>query len=397
MVRTLPYVLLALFTTACSPEPAASPVSPELTLTATATEGPAPLRVQFVTEAVGFGAGSARYDWTIAGSSFAGGPNRSFTFREPGRYEVAVTLTDGEAERRAETVVVVAAPAALQTGNAPPTVALDANVVQGAAPLEVVFRAAATDPDGDALAYAWDFGNGSTADSGVQQTRTYRDEGRFVASVTVTDGRGGVGSAELTLDVAAPPGGGATDVPTPAPPGGPDAPALTVTPSPGGPVPWTVTYRVETRNFTGSPAFVVLCDGGTEARAVSERYVCHHTEPGQGVNVTAVDDAAVQARVRAAAPLEPPANGVPYYGLWSLSYRDPGSGLGVTLPVRITAPGMGGPYSGLDPGTGVQIVAEGGRVVVNGLVADEFLPSDAGVQAFTDDLNLRLEKISSTP
>ena len=101
--------------------------------------------------------------------------------------------------------------------------------------------------------------------------------------------------------------------------------------------------------------------------------------------------------MRAAAPLEPPANGVPYYGLWSLSYRDPGSGLGVTLPVRITAPGMGGPYSGLDPGTGVQIVAVGGRVVVNGLVADEFLPSDAGVQAFTDDLNLRLEKVSSTP
>lgn len=397
VLRTLlPLILLAPLNAACSPEPAASPVSPELTLTATATEGTAPLRVQFVTEAVGFGAGAAQYAWTIAGSSFAGGPNRSFTFREPGRYEVAVTLTGGGAERRAETAVVVAAPAALQTGNTPPTARLSASVTAGAAPLEVVFRAAATDPDGDPLTYAWDFGNGQTADSGVQQRRTYQSAGRFIASVTVADGRGGVGSAELTLDVAAPPGGGVAEVP-PAPPGGPDAPALIVTTSPGGPVPWTVTYRVETRNFAGSPSLVVACEGGAAARAVSGRYVCHHTEPGQGVSVTAVDDAAAQVRARTAAPLEPPANGVPYYGLWSLTYRDPGSGLGVTLPVRISAPGTGGPLSGLDPETGVQIVAEGDRVVVNGLVADEILPSDAGVQAFADDLNLRLEKVSSTP
>ena len=392
----LPFALLALLSTACSPEPVVA-VSPELTLTATATAGPAPLRVQFVTEAVGFEAGSARYTWSIAGSSFAGSPNRSFTFREPGRYEVAVTLTGGEAERRAKTAVVVAAPAALQTGNAPPVSVLDASVVQGTAPLEVVFRAAATDPDGDVLAYAWDFGNGQTADSGVQQRRTYRDGGRYDASVTVTDGRGGVGSAELTLEVAAPPGGGLPGAPTPTPPGGPDAPALTVTPSPGGPVPWTVTYRVEVQNFEGSPAFIALCDGGVEAQAINDRYVCHHTEPGQGVSVTAVDDVAAQVRARAAAPLEPPANGVSYYGLWNLTYRDPGSGLGVTLPVRVRVPGTGGPYSGLDPETGVQIVAEGGRVVVNGLVADETLPSDAGVQAFADDLNLRLEKVSSTP
>ena len=394
VMRTLlPMVLLALLGTACSPESATSAVSPELTLTATATEGPAPLRVQFVTEAVGFSANAANYAWTIAGSSFAGGPNRSFTFREPGRYEVAVTLRDGEHENRAAATIVVSAPPTPEADNTPPTIELSASFTQGRAPLTVVFRAVATDADGDPLTYAWDFGNGQTADTGVQQTRTYRDAGSYTASVTVMDGRGGVGSDEVTLDVAAPPGG----EPTPPLPGGPDAPTLTVTPSPGGPVPWTVTYRVEARNFKGSPAFIYSCEGGLDGGVVGDRYVCHHTEVGQGLSVTVIDDAATQLKARAAAALKPAANGVPYYGRWNLSYQDPGSRLGVTLPVRITAPGTSGPYSGLDPETGVQIYAAGDAVVVNGLVADEIIASDAGVQAFTDDLNLRLEKISDVP
>lgn len=391
-IRTLIPVLL--LGTACSPpQSTAGVVPPKLTLTATVSEGSAPLRVQFLTEAVGFDPKAANYAWTIAGTTLGGGPNRSFTFRQPGRYEVAVALSDGENEDQAGAAVVVAAPPAAATGNTPPTAVLDASVAQGTAPLEVVFRAAATDRDGDSLTYTWDFGNGQTADTGVQQTRTYRDGGRYVASVTVSDGRGGIGSDELVIDVTAPPGGG----PTPPPPGGPDAPALTVTPSPGGPVPWTVTYRVEARNFEGTPAFLYSCEGGIDGGVVGDRYVCHHTEPGQGLSVTGVDDAAAQVEAHAAATLTPPANGVPYYGRWSLSYRDPGSGLGVTLPVRITVPGTGGPYSGLDPDTGVQISADGGTLIVNGLVADEIVPSDAGVQAFTDDLNLRLEKVANVP
>ena len=389
----LPMFLLALLGAACSPEAATSAVSPELTLTATATEGPAPLRVQFVTEAVGFDTNAANYAWTIAGSSFAGGPNRSFTFREPGRYEVAVTLSDGEHENRAATTIVVGVPPTPETDNTPPTIELSASLTQGRAPLAVVFRATATDADGDPLTYAWDFGNGQTADTGVQQTRTYRDSGRYIASVTVSDGRGGVGSDEVTLDVAGSLSGGLT----PAPPGGSDAPTLTITPSPGGPVPWTVTYRVEARNFKGSPAFIYSCEGGLDGGVVGDRYVCHHTEVGQGLSVTAIDDAATLVKARAAAALKPAANGVPYYGRWNLSYQDPGSGLGVTLPVQITAPGTSGPYSGLDPETGIQIYAAGDAVVVNGLVADEIVASDTSVQAFADDLNLRLEKVSDVP
>ena len=59
-IRTLlPSVLLALLGAACSPPQPVAAAPPELALTATATEGPAPLRVQFVTEALGFDVGAA--------------------------------------------------------------------------------------------------------------------------------------------------------------------------------------------------------------------------------------------------------------------------------------------------------------------------------------------------
>ena len=62
----------------------------------------------------------------------------------------------------------------------------------------VEFTAAATDADGDTLAYAWEFGDGGTA-TGATASRTYAAAGTYSAKVTVTDGKGG--SATRTLEV----------------------------------------------------------------------------------------------------------------------------------------------------------------------------------------------------
>jgi subtilisin family serine protease len=66
---------------------------------------------------------------------------------------------------------------------------------------EVTFDAGtSTDPDGDALAYAWDFGDGTTA-SGSVAVHRYTEPGTFVAELTVTDGRGGTDTTTATLPV----------------------------------------------------------------------------------------------------------------------------------------------------------------------------------------------------
>jgi len=48
---------------------------------------------------------------------------------------------------------------------------------------------ASYDPDGDALTYAWDLGDGSTA-TGAQPTHTYAADGTYTVTLTVTDARG---------------------------------------------------------------------------------------------------------------------------------------------------------------------------------------------------------------
>jgi PKD repeat protein len=74
--------------------------------------------------------------------------------------------------------------------NHAPTALVAADPVSGEVPLTVTFDGSgSSDPDGDALNYSWDFGDG-TQDSGVTLTHTYPSEGTYVASLTVDDGRG---------------------------------------------------------------------------------------------------------------------------------------------------------------------------------------------------------------
>lgn len=54
----------------------------------------------------------------------------------------------------------------------------------------ISFTAQATDPDRDTVTYTWDFGDGENA-TGASTTHTYDLSGRFIALLTVTDGKGG--------------------------------------------------------------------------------------------------------------------------------------------------------------------------------------------------------------
>lgn len=64
-----------------------------------------------------------------------------------------------------------------------------------------VFRAVASDPDGDPLVYAWDFGNGAYGPNQAEVSRTWSAAGRYSVRCTVSDMKGGLASAVVPVTV----------------------------------------------------------------------------------------------------------------------------------------------------------------------------------------------------
>ena len=104
------------------------------------------------------------------------------------------------------------------SGSRSPVARISAEPDSGQAPLEVTFDASAsTDPEDEALTYAWDFdGDGTTDATGVTATHTYTENGVFNARLTVTDpaDKSGtttvpitVGNTRPVVDLETPPNG----------------------------------------------------------------------------------------------------------------------------------------------------------------------------------------------
>ncbi len=86
--------------------------------------------------------------------------------------------------------------------NDSPVLNFKASGIQGATPFTVTFTADATDVDGDTLQYSWNFGDGTTKPSGNSiETHTYTSKGNYHATVTVSDGNGGVISDGVDIKV----------------------------------------------------------------------------------------------------------------------------------------------------------------------------------------------------
>lgn len=90
---------------------------------------------------------------------------------------------------------------AVESNTAPPTAATNGPFTSDEGSAVSVSAAASTDPDGDALTYAWDFGDGSTA-SGVTASHTWAQDGVYTVRLVVTDTRGLVDTAFTTATVA---------------------------------------------------------------------------------------------------------------------------------------------------------------------------------------------------
>ncbi len=146
----------------------------------TSNEGTAPLTV-------GVHNGSSPDPFTSSWDFGDGSPadttfEPTHTYTQPGTYQVVLTVSNercGSAASHAKTVTVSAPP--------PPGASFTADVTSGCAPLAVAF----TDSMGtDAVAWWWEFGDGSPADSTRSPTHIYAAGGVYSVSLTVRDAYG---------------------------------------------------------------------------------------------------------------------------------------------------------------------------------------------------------------
>src|SRR5439155_4181170 len=89
------------------------------------------------------------------------------------------------------------APVTVTATNHPPTAATGGpySGVEGTA---VSFNGTgSSDPDGDAITYAWSFGDGGTA-TGATPAHVYADNGTYTVSLTVTDSHGAASAPATT-------------------------------------------------------------------------------------------------------------------------------------------------------------------------------------------------------
>ena len=90
---------------------------------------------------------------------------------------------------------------ALESGTSPPAAATDGPYGASEGTAVSMSAAASSDPDGDALTFAWDFGDG-TAGSGANVSHTYAQDGLYTVTVTVTDVLGLTATASTTAQIA---------------------------------------------------------------------------------------------------------------------------------------------------------------------------------------------------
>lgn len=92
------------------------------------------------------------------------------------------------------------------TPNQPPVAMASASGTSGNAPLTVnLSSAGSSDPEGGALTYDWDFGDGTAHSTAANPTHVYNAVGSYTTTLTVRDPQGAATNASLTIVVSAPP------------------------------------------------------------------------------------------------------------------------------------------------------------------------------------------------
>jgi PKD repeat protein len=170
---------------------------PTVSITATATTGTAPLNVAFTTNAADPEGQPLTYAWQFGDGLVSSVANPAHLYQSTGVFTARCTVTDagGLTATAQLTITVSSAPV-----NQPPTVSITVTPTSGTSPLTVAFTTTASDPEGQAMTYAWEFGDG-TVSSTKNPSHIYSTVGVFTARCKVTDAGGANATAQVTITV----------------------------------------------------------------------------------------------------------------------------------------------------------------------------------------------------
>ncbi|HLE46623.1 MAG TPA: PKD domain-containing protein, partial [Thermoplasmata archaeon] len=133
------------------------------------------------------------YSWDFGDAASGTGVTPSHAYAAPGLYTVALTVVDNASLSGTATRAVRV--------NAAPVPAFTVSPATAYIGVVVTFDASAsTDPNGDPLTFAWDFGDSATA-AGAIATHAYAAKGRFTVTLTVSDDLGATGQDSGAVDV----------------------------------------------------------------------------------------------------------------------------------------------------------------------------------------------------
>ena len=178
--------------------------SPSAVITATPTDGTAPLIVAFDASTSFDPDGViSKYRWDFGDGHSALGKTYSHTYTDVGSHLVELAVTDdkGAVGLATRTIVVRKESASTPAPNQPPVAQIAATPTSGPAPLLVNFNASgSSDPDGTIRQYQWDFGDGALG-SGSTISHTFVNTGTYNVQLTVTDNDGETNSATVFVGV----------------------------------------------------------------------------------------------------------------------------------------------------------------------------------------------------
>jgi PKD repeat protein len=168
---------------------------PTVSITATPTQGIAPLTVNF-TSTVADGSGQYEYSWDFGDGTTSDARNPSHRYEDGGTFTATLVVTDNASglDSDPQTVDIEVA------SNEAPVASASASPDTGIAPLTVSFSGSAAGGNAP-LAYEWNFGDGSSAVTSQNPSHEYTSPGTYNAQLTVTDADGDSDTATVAIKV----------------------------------------------------------------------------------------------------------------------------------------------------------------------------------------------------